>query len=71
LEDINMAKFQIYTDAKGEYRWRFRANNNKIVADSAEGYVNKSDCKDGIEIVKNQAATATLDDETAVAAKRY
>lgn len=66
-----MAKFQIYKDARSEYRWRFLANNGKIVADSAEGYVTKQGCEDGIEIVKTQAATATIDDQTAVAAKRY
>jgi uncharacterized protein YegP (UPF0339 family) len=66
-----MATFKIYKDSKGEYRWRFRANNYKIVADSAEGYTYKKDCEDGIAIVKSQAATATIEDETSVAAKRY
>ena len=66
-----MATFKIYKDAKGEYRWRFRANNYKIVADSAEGYANKKDCEDGIAIVKSQAPTATVEDETAVATKGY
>lgn len=31
-------KFEIYKDAKGEWRWRLRAKNGRIVADSAEGY---------------------------------
>jgi uncharacterized protein YegP (UPF0339 family) len=66
-----MAKFHIYKDAKNEYRWRFRADNGKIVADSAEGYTTKQACENGIEIVKKQAPTATVEDETAVAAKRY
>jgi len=66
-----MATFKIYKDSKGEYRWRLRANNYKIVADSAEGYTNKKDCEDGIAIVKSQAPSATVEDETAVAANRY
>jgi uncharacterized protein YegP (UPF0339 family) len=66
-----MAMFKIYTDAKGEYRWRLQADNYRIVADSGEGYKNKEDCKAGIDIVKTQAPTATVFDETAVAAKRY
>ncbi len=32
-----MAKFQIFKDRSGEYRWRLRADNNEIIADSAEG----------------------------------
>jgi uncharacterized protein len=66
-----MATFKIYKDAKGEFRWRLLADNYKIVADSAEGYTNKKDCEDGIAIVKKQAPAATVEDETAVAAKRY
>lgn len=31
-------KFIIWQDARGEWRWTLRARNNKIVADSAEGY---------------------------------
>ena len=27
-----MAKFQIFKDKAGEYRWRLRANNNEIIA---------------------------------------
>lgn len=47
-----MAKFQIYQDAKEEYRWRLRADNYEIIADSAEGYTSKQSCEDGIELVK-------------------
>jgi uncharacterized protein len=36
--------YQIYRDARGEWRWRFRAANHRILADSAEGYSNREDC---------------------------
>jgi len=55
-----MAKFEVYADRSGQWRWRFIANNGKIVADSAEGYVNKTDCVDGAKIVKNQASSADI-----------
>lgn len=35
---------EIYRDEKGEFRWRVRATNGRIVADSAEGYANRTDC---------------------------
>jgi len=55
-----MARFEVYPDKSGQWRWRFRADNWKIVADSAEAYMNKSDCIDGAKIVKAQAPNAEI-----------
>ena len=54
-------KFQIYQDRKGEYRWRLRARNGEIIADSNEGYSSKASCKHGIDLVKEQAASAPVE----------
>lgn len=35
-------KATIYRDRKGEWRWRMRAANNRVVADSGEGYTRRS-----------------------------
>lgn len=35
-------KFQVYRDKAGEWRWRLRAKNGRIVADSGEGYKRKT-----------------------------
>ena len=32
----------IYRDAVGEWRWRLRARNGRIVADSGEGYTRRA-----------------------------
>jgi uncharacterized protein YegP (UPF0339 family) len=56
-----MAKFEIYKNKKGEYRWRLRANNNQIIA-SGEGYTTKASCKNGIESVKKNAPKAKVED---------
>jgi uncharacterized protein YegP (UPF0339 family) len=53
-------KFHIYQDANNEYRWRLKAANGKIIADSGEGYTTKQSCKDGIELVRK--ATVVEDD---------
>lgn len=34
--------FVIYKDKSGQWRWRFVAANGRIMADSAEGYVSRS-----------------------------
>lgn len=44
--------FQVYEDAKGEWRWRLVAGNERIIAVSGEGYRDKRDCLHGIELVK-------------------
>jgi uncharacterized protein YegP (UPF0339 family) len=59
-----VTKFQIYQDRKGEYRWRLRARNGEIIADSNEGYSSKANCKHGIDLVKQQAASAEFEDQT-------
>ena len=59
-----MAKFQIFKDSAGEYRWRLRADNNEIIADSAEGYKAKSACEHGIDLLKLLAPTAEVQDQT-------
>lgn len=58
-----MAKFQLYKDKANEWRWRLRAGNNKIIADSGEGYVRKSDCEDAINLVKQEAPSAPVEEE--------
>ena len=35
------AHFETYRDAAGDWRWRLRAANGRIVADSAEGYASR------------------------------
>lgn len=48
-------KFEKYNDAAGQWRWRLRARNGKIIA-SGEGYRDEKDCDRAIEIVKASAS---------------
>lgn len=53
-----MKYFHIYKDGSSQWRWRFKdSENGKIIADSAEGYVNRSDCFHGINLVKASASS--------------
>jgi len=58
-----MAKFEIYKDKKGEFRWKLLADNNQVIA-TGEGYTSKAGCKNGIESVKKNAAKAEVVDQT-------
>ena len=64
-----MAKFKIYKDKQGEWRWQFKADNGDIIADSGEGYTNKSDCQRAIDLVKNLASNAEVEEVEEVRVK--
>jgi uncharacterized protein len=55
-------KYCIYKDAKGEWRWRLRAKNGEIIADSGEGYTSKANCEAAIKLVKGSGDAPTEDD---------
>jgi uncharacterized protein YegP (UPF0339 family) len=44
--------FVIYRDKQNQWRWALFSSNNRQVADSSEGYHNKTDCQHGIDLVK-------------------
>jgi uncharacterized protein YegP (UPF0339 family) len=56
------AKFEVYKDRAGEFRWRLKAQNTQVLATSGDGYKTKRDCMSGIESVKRAAAEAPVED---------
>ena len=44
-------KFDIYEDDGGEWRWRLKSANGKIITDSAEGYTTKAGAKRAVDTV--------------------
>jgi uncharacterized protein YegP (UPF0339 family) len=56
------AKFEVYRDKGGEFRWRLRATNSQILATSGDGYAAKRDCLHAIDSVKRAAANAPVED---------
>lgn len=57
--------FEVYKDAKGEFRWRLKATNGQIIATGGQGYAAKADCKHAIESIQKHAAAATVEDLSA------
>jgi len=49
-----MAKFEIYTDKRGEFRFRLKASNGQAIL-ASEGYKAKSGCTNGIESVRKNS----------------
>ena len=50
-----MGKFEMYTDKREEFRFRFKASNGQNILKS-EGYKAKSSCENGIVSVKTNAS---------------
>jgi uncharacterized protein YegP (UPF0339 family) len=59
------AKFEIYKDKSGEFRWRLIHTNGQIIANSGEAYKAKTNAMGGINSVKENAPSATVEDKTA------
>lgn len=63
IKDKYMAKFAIYNDRAGQYRWRLIANNGEIVA-ASEAYTSKQNAIESVSCVKRLGPSAETVDET-------
>ena len=52
-------KVEVYTDARGEFRFRLKASNGQVIA-TGEGYKTKASCMNGIESIKKNAPEAKI-----------
>ena len=52
-------KFEMYTDKKGESRFRLKAGNGQTIL-ASEGYKQKASCKNGIESVRKNSQDANM-----------
>ncbi|HMK95741.1 MAG TPA: DUF1508 domain-containing protein [Candidatus Limnocylindrales bacterium] len=55
-----MAQFEVYKDNARLFRWRLRASNNAIIAESSMGYHNRSDCENAVNLVRSEASSANI-----------
>lgn len=56
-------KFELYKDSGGKFRFRLKASNGQVIA-VGEAYESKAAAMGGIESVKKNAGSATVDDQT-------
>jgi len=59
FEKVKHPKFEIYEDKGGEFRFRLKASNGEVIAQS-EGYKAKASCKNGVESVVKNAPEAEV-----------
>jgi uncharacterized protein YegP (UPF0339 family) len=62
IKSDDKSKFEVYEDAKKEYRWRLTAGNNQVVAVSSEGYKEKAAAEQALKTVRDGVAKAEVVD---------
>lgn len=45
-----MSSAEVYRDSSGQWRWRLRAGNGRVIADSGEAYRKQADCLAGLRL---------------------
>ena len=58
-----MAKFVVYADTGGKYRWKLVSSNGQTTATAGESFSSKSSARKAAEGVKKSAAGADVVDE--------
>ena len=53
------AKFEVYKDKAGKFRFRLKAGNGEVIA-TGEAYESKAGCLNGIESIKKNAPEAKV-----------
>jgi len=53
--------YYVYRDAVNQWRWFLSAANNRKIANSGEGYYNRQDCINAINLVAGSGGTPIRD----------
>ncbi|ANS31774.1 YegP family protein (plasmid) [Rhodococcus opacus] len=57
------AKFELFKDTGGKFRFHLKAANGEIIA-ASQGYTSKAAAQNGIASIKDNAASAPTEDLT-------
>lgn len=47
--------YYVFVGRDGQWHWHLQSANNRIIANSGEGYHNKADCLAAIQLVKGSS----------------
>ncbi len=64
-KDVRSLKFETYVDTRGEHRWRLKSSNGQVIAASSQGYKDKRDCENAIDLIQNGARSAKIEEAKA------
>lgn len=56
-------QFEVYRDSRRQFRWRLKSGNGRVIATAGDAYKTKASCLEGIELVRQGAGTAEIEDQ--------
>lgn len=56
----SLARFEVFRDRAGEWRWRLVHRNGNVIADGGEGYASKQNALKGLTSVRRNAPGAVV-----------
>lgn len=56
-----MSRFTLYTDKNNDFRWKFIASNDQVVARSSDVFNTKEEAIQSLELLKKDIGVATVD----------
>jgi uncharacterized protein YegP (UPF0339 family) len=59
--NVSKARFELYEDREGKWRWRLVHRNGNIIADGGQGYASKQKAKQGLGSVKTNVRGAPVE----------
>lgn len=57
-------KIEVIKDANGEFRWRRKSGNSRIISTSGEGYTTKVNMWNGLRLANADWEGVEIDDQT-------
>jgi uncharacterized protein YegP (UPF0339 family) len=59
-QETGGCRFEVFQTTNGQWAWRFKAANSRIVAWSGESYYNRNDALHGVQLVKQWAVVSPV-----------
>lgn len=53
-------RFEVYEDKRGQWRWRLRAANGKLLASPGQGFASRQACEKSVSTIQMGAVTASV-----------
>ena len=57
LQAADALSFEVYEDAKMEFRWRLKDGDGMVLATPGQGYKSKKYCEESVDKFKNNVGT--------------
>jgi len=54
-KEVKGLKYEVYQDAKKDFRWRLKSANGNVIANGGQGFATKDNCVGSIKLIQAEA----------------